>query len=278
MLYSIDYFCTSHIGKLRGVNQDNFICLGEYMEPDGNKNSGMISGRANTEEDPLFGIFDGMGGEECGEVASYLAAQCIAGHSFRGNVKRKLKEYCRVANGAICAYTDEHGLTSMGTTAAILLFTKKRIHLCNIGDSKIFRLNGGEMDQISYDHVGVSAYGSKPPLLQNLGIKESEMIIEPFIDTWKYKDQDIYLICSDGLTDMVDTKEICQTILSSEKEKAAEILLQKALDNGGKDNITIILLYINKTDEFCCKTVGAQIWVFIKNFFQKQWDKQVERS
>ncbi len=247
MNYSIDYFCTSHIGNLRSINQDNFICISKYLEPENNETSDMISGSILSKEIPIFGVFDGMGGEECGEIAAYIAAKEIAKFSFDGEPEQNLLNYCKTANTEICAYTAEHSLTSMGTTAAILLFDKKKIYLCNIGDSKVFRLSQGELYQISYDHVCVSAYGTKPPLTQNLGIKETELIISPYIASGDYLDHDVYLICSDGLTDMVNAEEIKEILLTCEKEKAAKILLQKALDNGGKDNITIILLYVNKT-------------------------------
>lgn len=246
MNYSIDYFCTSHIGNLRSVNQDNFICVSKYIDSENNKTVDMISGSIHSSMNPVFGVFDGMGGEECGEVASYIAAKRIAGYSFDGNPEQNLFEYCKVANAEICSYTDEHSLTSMGTTAAILLFAKKKIYLCNIGDSKIFRLSQGELNQISYDHISVSAYGTKPPLTQNLGIKETELIISPYIAHGDYQDHDIYLICSDGLSDMVDMVEIKEILMTREKKNAAQVLLQKALEHGGKDNITILLLYIAK--------------------------------
>lgn len=249
--YSIDYFCTSHIGKLRSINQDNFMCNGIYMKPSDSSDSlenNMISDKTSSAVSPVFGIFDGMGGEECGEVASYLAADCMEGYSFSGNKSQGLRDYCRKANNAICTYMDDHEIASMGTTAAILLFDKKKIYLCNIGDSKIFRLSHGKMRQISYDHVGVAMYGSKPPLMQNLGIRETEMVIEPFVDCRAYREGDIYLICSDGLTDMVDTEEMRTTLLNSEKDSAAAALLEKALENGGKDNITIILLYVGRNN------------------------------
>lgn len=246
MNYLINYFCISHIGNLRSLNQDNFMCVGTYMELESNETTDMISGSILSTAIPVFGVFDGMGGEECGEMASYIAAKQIAKYSFGKEPEQNLLEYCKTANSAICDYIDEQSLTSMGTTAAILLFTKKKIFLCNIGDSKIFRLSQNELYQISYDHICVSAYGTKPPLTQNLGIKETELIISPYIASGDYQDNDIYLICSDGLTDMVNVEEIKEILSTCAKEKTAETLLQKALDNGGKDNITIILLYVNK--------------------------------
>ena len=137
----------------------------------------------------------------------------------------------------------------MGTTAAILKFAKDRIYLCNIGDSKIFRFSKGTLQQLSFDHVCPSESQEKPPLSQNLGIPESETVISPYIATADYQVGDLYLICSDGLTDMVTLSEI-EDLFISEKEHAAEPLLRLALENGGRDNITLILLHVKKKKLF----------------------------
>ena len=134
----------------------------------------------------------------------------------------------------------------MGTTAAMLVFADKEIALCNIGDSKIFRLYDGSLEQISKDHVGVSAFGVKPPLSQNLGIPPSELVIAPYFARGAYNDGDVYLICSDGLTDMVSVEEITEVLVSKPIEEAITLLLDKALANGGKDNTTIILCKIER--------------------------------
>ncbi|MCD8157265.1 MAG: hypothetical protein LUD53_07575, partial [Clostridiales bacterium] len=115
------------------------------------------------------------------------------------------------------------------------------VAICNIGDSRIFRLSKGQMEQLSMDHVGVAPYGRKPPLSQNLGIPPTEMLIEPYAATAAYREGDIYLICSDGLTDMLSTNQIAQVLGQYPIETAAGCLLEKALERGGRDNITIIL-------------------------------------
>ena len=134
----------------------------------------------------------------------------------------------------------------MGTTAAMLVFAEKEVVLCNIGDSKIFRLCDGTLEQISKDHVAVSAFGVKPPLSQNLGIPPNELVIDPYLARGPYNDGDIYLICSDGLTDMVSVDEITEVLVSKPIEEAITLLLDKALANGGKDNTTIILCKIER--------------------------------
>ena len=194
----------------------------------------------------MFGVFDGMGGEECGEIASFLAAKKAEEFKPGEDLTADLRKYCSDANGSICRYAEDHSVFSMGTTAAILAFDEKEIMLCNIGDSKIFRLSDGKMDQISYDHVAISAFGTKPPLSQNLGIPPEEMIISPYFSKGTYHDGDVYLICSDGLTDMVKNDVIAQIVFDNPLDKAIELLVSTALENGGKDNVTAILLRIDR--------------------------------
>ena len=134
----------------------------------------------------------------------------------------------------------------MGTTAAFLKFSSRKIYLCNVGDSKIFQLTDGTLQQISHDHVAASVFGKKPPLLQNLGIPESELIISPYVAAGEYHSGDTYLLCSDGLTDMLTMPEIEKLLREKTGASAAEQLLEQALERGGKDNITLILIHIEK--------------------------------
>jgi protein phosphatase len=194
----------------------------------------------------LLGVFDGLGGEECGEIASLLAAKCATNIVLSKKPTDTLLQFCKEANDKICEYAADNNIISMGTTAAILAFAKNKIALCNIGDSKIFRFADEKLQQISIDHYAVTKSEKKPPLSQNLGIPTSEMIIEPYIAVGQYNDGDIYLLCSDGLTDMVSIEEIKEILLKIEFDKAVNRLLEKALENGGKDNITIILCRVEK--------------------------------
>lgn len=251
MAYKVKYFCVSHTGKCRKINQDNFICNGEYLHYRNNGTGKILYGDKTIKEATVFGIFDGMGGEECGEIAAYLAAKRAHGYEFGGkDPENELIAYCRTANNDICRYTEEMKRSSMGTTAAMLLFIQKKIYLCNIGDSKVFCLSKGKMQQISYDHVSRAVGGKKPPLIQNLGIPEEELWISPYTAAGEYRDGDIYLICSDGLTDMVNTVEIADILTIPDSKTATRMLLQRALDNGGKDNVSFIIIYIEKKQYF----------------------------
>lgn len=246
MQYKIHYSCLSHIGNVRSINQDNFICDRCYMENDETAIKFPICGTKISKEPSVFGIFDGMGGEECGEIASYIAAKAASDIEIGKDAIADLSEFCYRANNDICDYATMHDISTMGTTAAMLVFTEKEVVLCNIGDSKIFRLCNGTLEQISMDHVAVAAFGVKPPLSQNLGIPSSELVIDPYFARGTYNDSDVYLICSDGLTDMVVADEITEVLVSRPVEEAIMQLLDKALANGGKDNTTIILCKIER--------------------------------
>ena len=246
MHYSILYSCVSHIGNIRSINQDNFICDGRHLETNDENLTFPLCGIKSSKDPSLFGIFDGMGGEECGEVASHIAAKNAAALEIGKDAVAALSQFCQKANVDICDYANENEISALGTTAAMLAFTGNGITLCNIGDSKIFRFCDGVLEQISKDHVTVAAYGVKPPLSQNLGIPPNELIIDPYLAQGAYNDGDIYLICSDGLTDMVTVEKIAETLDTKFIEEGCMELLEKALSNGGRDNITIILCKIER--------------------------------
>ena len=246
MKYSVSYWCISHIGKVRRINQDNYICDGRFLTDADVRCAVPLCGVKSVGDSPVFGVFDGMGGEECGEAAAYIAAKDASSLTIRKNAASELFQFCMDANGDICRYADENGIISMGTTAAMLAFTRDGVTLCNIGDSKIFRLCGGVLEQISKDHVGVAAFGAKPPLSQNLGIPPTELIIEPYLAQGACSYGDIYLICSDGLTDRVSSEKIAEVLTSGSIDEAGSELLNDALKSGGRDNITIILCKIER--------------------------------
>lgn len=244
MSYNIIFSCISHIGKVRSINQDNFICNGQYMELNDPNIKFPLTGRIPIKDHAVFGVFDGMGGEECGEIAAYIAAKAASELVIDKNIINDISQYCISANEKICTYARDNSVASMGTTVAMLVFSKAEIILCNIGDSKVFMCSDGKIEQISQDHVMISSYGVKPPLSQNLGIPETELLIEPYIARGYYKNNDIYLMCSDGLTDMVDVNDIKEILLNTEIENAASELIGRALRNGGKDNISAIVCKI----------------------------------
>ncbi len=246
MSNKIEYYYTCHIGKCRKLNQDNFFCDVDYLSYENNGTEEFKKGNKKVVSPSVFAVLDGMGGEEKGEMAAYIGAKTLSSFEFKKDISSSCIEYCKIANNEICKYAEENNICSMGSTVAMLVFSKKQITMCNVGDSKVFLFSDKKLEQISFDHVAVSSFGRKPPLSQNLGIPEKEILISPYISVGKYNKGDAYLICSDGLTDMVSVSEIEQILLKNKREKAIKALLEKALENGGRDNITIVLIYVKK--------------------------------
>ena len=240
----ISYACASNIGLRREKNQDNFICRGLFMHSDAADGGAFLSGCCNPSENTVFGVFDGMGGEQQGEAASYIAASKAAQYPFSQGGDSVLADFCLEANRAIADYTAANWLRFCGSTAAMLMFTGKSIRLCSLGDSRIYRIRGGRTAQLTRDHVAPGYGGRKAPLTQCLGIPETEMQLIPCEALLEYTPGDRYLICSDGLTDMLTDAEIGSAAASGAVEDAAKQLLRGALRSGGWDNITLILLEI----------------------------------
>ncbi len=135
----------------------------------------------------------------------------------------------------------------METTAAVLLFVPDEVYACNLGDSRIYRYRENEFLQISVDDVEHLPEGvrRKAGLTQFLGISEEEMSIEPHISKWEVKSGDVFLICSDGLTDMVANLDICMMLRQHVSvRQSVRHLISQALHNGGRDNTTVIVIKV----------------------------------
>lgn len=245
MDYTIDFAVLCDRGKVRAKNQDNYWCGGKFLE---SKNDGLkkpLHASATNHNAAALIVFDGMGGEVHGEIAAYLAAKTFNEIYYRtdvGAADQFLAQACLDMNDAICKYREEKRVGVMGTTMAALLFNEDGVYACNVGDSKIFRLSDGQLGQISYDHVVAVPGKNKPSLSQCLGISPEDFIIEPYITKTGYAPGDRFLICSDGLTDMVAEREIGHILAQGASCLACgQTLMNTALANGGIDNITVIV-------------------------------------
>ena len=251
---SIKAACICHPGKVRINNEDNFYFSGVYLKEKNDGLPNIISGSKDYSDAVCYGVFDGMGGEACGEKAAYIAAKSLARiiSNYKNGISDQwLADTCLKMNEAVCEESQKHDYVRMGSTVAIVGFEKEKAYICNLGDSKIFIYRNNKLEQLSYDHTDArilkeySIKARKPSLTQHLGIHPSEMILEPYCKELSINSGDKYLICSDGLTDMVGLDEVHQILNHAETtEKAVSMLLQKALESGGKDNITIILIEV----------------------------------
>ena len=243
-------------GKVRAQNQDNFYLNGIYRESVydvgiSNFNS-IVSGSA------LYAVADGMGGEKHGELASLYAVQLLdAVDPIIGNPM--LYNYLMNRNSDICDLILEQKGARSGTTFVGLSLSDNRADVINIGDSRAYLFRKGQMKQISKDHTSIRQmvdlgiitpeaarkHPDRHRLTQHLGIFPDEMIIEPYTVRGLIMPGDIFLLCSDGLYEMVDDIHI-QTIVTSRKSvsERAQELYDAAMNAGGEDNITVLLVAV----------------------------------
>ena len=248
MRYLIDYAFFSHQGKIRKMNQDNVICGGLFLPAVHGSMEAVRSLKAVTDQPCFMGVFDGMGGEERGEMASFIAAETATEWDWHAG-EVSLQTFCQEANQRICRFAENNGLEQTGTTAAMLLFQNTSVIACNLGDSRIFFLREGRLMQISTDHV-FALYGKgKGPLTQFLGIPEEETRLMPAIWKGEVQSGDLFLVCSDGLTDMVSVEEIEASMQGGKTDVSVQNLTVRALENGGKDNISLILARVTDVGE-----------------------------
>lgn len=239
-LFLLSAAAQTDTGKVRKRNEDSFLVR---------------------DEAGLYVVADGMGGYAGGDVASQLAAQTVEqafAHAAFGPARwpglpRRAWELAGAidaANTAVFAKArEEPRLAGMGTTLVAARFSakKQRLYLGHVGDSRCYRLRGGKLTAMTEDHtlasVGVGGpAGNK--LVRGIGIQRH---VEIDLVLAKPHPGDVYLLCTDGLTKMVGEEEIA-AFLRSERDlgRAAQALVQLAIDHGGKDNVTVVLVRVER--------------------------------
>lgn len=250
MLHLFKAACLCHTGRIRANNEDNFYFNGISLPEEHNGLTETLTAQGSFLKSRLFGIFDGMGGENNGEAASFEAANeaatMMASH-IKTEASAFLTQMCHNMNVSVFKRAQALFTSHMGSTMAAVYFSDDTAHICNLGDSRIFRLRDGELTQLSHDHTDeaeLKARGidRKPRLTQHLGIDPEELLIEPYVTSCDLKRGDIYLLSSDGLTDMVTENKIAELLCDFKAPaKCAEHLVSTALQNGGRDNVTVIV-------------------------------------
>jgi len=256
-------------GKRRENNEDNLYFNGIYLtEETREKPIGYVSEpNAGVQ---IYAVCDGMGGEQMGETASLLVVQTIDKYADElKNASPKeadeiISRCITEANSSVCNAMKTSGCGRIGTTLALTAFIGNNAFVYNVGDSRVYMLRKPlfrkrELTQMSEDHTSVMYWvknGTMTPeeakthprrnsLTQHIGIEPDEMIIEPFTQCIKTKRGDVFLLCSDGLTDCVEDNEIAEVLAANEiPSEATSILLNMAMERGGKDNITIIVINV----------------------------------
>ena len=225
----------THVGKVRKNNEDSLLVT-----------------------DNIFVAADGMGGAAAGEVASQMLVDTVK--NFLSTIPEPLDENILSkailkSNAAILREAKQNSnLRGMGTTATILYLYKNQAYFAHVGDSRLYRLKNSTLEQITLDHSYVESLVRKGKLtpaqakvhpMKNLLTQAVGAMEDINVETGNFRvdGDEIFMLCTDGLTNMIDDEQI-KNILS-ESSNPAEDLIQAALDNGGNDNITAIVVYVD---------------------------------
>jgi protein phosphatase len=152
---------------------------------------------------------------------------------------------------SILDYARQGKIKDVGTTMALAVFGRTSIQIANLGDSRIYCLTGNHLERLSRDHVLEASGRMKPPLVQYLGMDDSEYQMTPHVRKLSYQDNMQLFLCSDGVTDMMSEQEIEEVLhnensISEKVEKLKKVILQR----GARDNTTMILAEMLRSSLF----------------------------
>lgn len=231
--------------------------------------------RANNEDsfyvNPGLGLYvvaDGMGGHEGGEVASRLVVDTVGNFFERASddpsvgvsgdehtvAESRMDMAIRMAHREV-ARQAEGELASMGSTLAAVLLKNDRALIAHVGDSRVYRIRGGAVEQLTRDHSLTSDLESAgcTNIMANLPVHYRHMITrsisahanaEPDLRIEDTQSGDVFVICSDGLTDVMTGEDIADVASEHEPELASQLLLDKAYAAGSLDNITAVVVKV----------------------------------
>jgi serine/threonine protein phosphatase PrpC len=213
-------------GRRRRRNEDAYVC-----------------------EPPLFAIADGMGGAQAGEVASRLAAAALKESRADAGGEHRIYDLIQEANRRVYARSSTDPKTSgMGTTITVALVENGNVAFGHVGDSRAYLIRDGHMEQVTEDHSLVNELMKSGKLSRSVITRA--LGTDPDVDadtfTIEAKVGDVFLLCSDGLTDMVGEREI-QELVERNRENldaALKALVKAANRGGGEDNITVVAFEI----------------------------------
>jgi protein phosphatase len=223
-------------GRVRRRNEDAFVC-----------------------EPPLFAVADGMGGAQAGEVASRLATSAFREYREADalEAEARLRSIIQEANRRIYARaaSDPHA-SGMGTTVTAALVTGAHVAVGHVGDSRCYLLRDGELEQLTQDHSLVAdlvrsgrltpeeaeVHPQRSVITRALGT-DAAVSVDSF--SVEARDGDVFLLCSDGLTTMVDEDTVRRALTETAKlQDAGRRLIAEANRAGGEDNITVVLFAV----------------------------------
>lgn len=223
--------CRTDIGKVRSSNQDSVI-----------------------DAFPLVGVADGMGGHRGGEVASSGARDVLVELlKDKEPSQLALRQAIGAANRRLfLRQQEEENLSGMGTTLTVLWVNAEEVIVGHVGDSRAYRMRDGKLEQMTHDHSMVAemvreglltpeaaaCHPMRNVITRAVGTEEGveiDMMVE------KRCAGDLWLVCSDGLHGMVSDEDMLEIIKGNTPEDAADRLIEAALENGGRDNISLAI-------------------------------------
>ena len=238
---SIDFFAATHVGRVRSQNEDNLLTRPEIG---------------------LWAVADGMGGLNSGDVASAIVIDHLAKVAVPESPATMLRDCCeriQEANQAIRNAAQENDVDMMGTTVAILLSAGPYYACLWSGDSRIYRIRSGDISQLTRDHSEVQDMLDQGLLTpqdarnwprRNIITRAIGVFLEAELEIvhGEIDGGDVFLICSDGLTNHLDDVEIARhASLGTAKEIGAR-LIQTTLDRGAQDNVTVVVVRFEAGD------------------------------
>jgi protein phosphatase len=209
---------------------------------------------------PLFAVADGVGGAQAGEVASQLAVEVLSQGlpEGDGSIEERLRARVEEANSRIAslAQADERR-AGMSTTLTLAYVGEEDVSVVHVGDSRLYRLRDGVFERLTDDHTLVDELVRSGKLTQQEAETHPQRSIitralgsegiEADTRTWPARGGDVYLICSDGLTGMVDETRVGELLADAPSlSSAARTLIDAANDAGGRDNITVVLFRLEE--------------------------------
>lgn len=231
------YSATTHIGRVRKLNEDSIIALPEVF---------------------IWAVSDGMGGHSAGDFASQSVTEALATVSTALNPAEKMRavrQSLQDANEAILDEASRRGGVTIGATVVVLILTETHFACLWVGDSRLYMLRDGHLEMLSRDHSIVAELVSSGQLTwdeaehhpQSNSITRA-VGVDRTLEVDKRRGEiargDRFLLCSDGLNKYADSETIRYILRTEPIETVTEKLLTVALDGGGADNVSIIVVDI----------------------------------
>ena len=210
----------------------------------------------------IFLVADGMGGHAAGEIASRMTAEKIQEILSSGNpgssIEDRLQSAVREANATVYeAQKTQPEYRGMGSTLTVLTFAGNNYHVAQVGDSRAYLLRNGSLVQLTQDHSlvwplyksgmitkdDISKNPRKNLITRSIGTQPQ---VEADLQTGPVAERDLFLLCSDGLTDVLSDNDICSILLSGSAnvQQSSDLLVDAANSGGGPDNVTVVLVYL----------------------------------